>query len=109
VSAFSEAQKLYESKELGHIIATCANDGFIYAEPDVFVCAYPIYSNDIETQYDLELDRKDTWFIFIASGDLTEAFNVIPKKDYIAFERFDGKVRIYEFERFRRIYGKRNG
>lgn len=108
MSAFREAQELYESNELGHVIATCANNGFIYAEPDSFVCAYPIFSSDIETQSELELDKKDTWFIFIASGDLTKAFGIIPKMEYIAFERFDGKMRIYDFERMRRLYGRKH-
>lgn len=106
MSAFSEAQKLYDPKELGAIIAHCSNYGFVYSEPDVFVCAYLVYSDNIETQSKLELDKCDTWFIFIASGDLEKAFDVIPKKDYIAFERFDNKLRVYDFERLRRRYGK---
>lgn len=105
MSAFAEAQKLYKPKELGQIIAECAKFGFVYSDPETFICAYPVHSNDTETRYKIELDKCDAWFIFIASGDLKKAFDVIPQKKHIAFERFDGKVRTYEFDRFRRIHG----
>jgi hypothetical protein len=103
MSAFSDAQKLFDPKELGRIIALCADKGIVYSDSAVFFCAYPMFSGDIETQYKLELDIEDTWFIFIASGELSKAFDVIPKKEYISFERFDGNLRVYKFDRLRRL------
>jgi hypothetical protein len=106
VSAFSDVQNLYDKQQLGEIIALCSDCGFVYAEHDTFVCAYPVFrrniNNIIEIKYKKELDKTDTWFIFIASGDLKKAYNMIPKKKYVAFERFDGKLRVFDFEKLRR-------
>lgn len=96
MSAFSEASKLYDPKVLGNIIATCATNGFIYAEEDVFVCA-------IETKSSLEVDTKDTWHVCIASGNVGKALKAAPVKRYLSFERFDDKVRLYSFSRIRRL------
>lgn len=108
MSAFSEAQKLYDPKELGKIIATCAANGVVYSDPDLFLCAYPVFSDDIETQSKLELDKTDTWFIFIASGDIARCFNVLPEKEYIAFERYEsGNIKLFGFDRIRRLLNVR--
>ena len=71
------------------------------------MCAVPIsrrnLNSDNEIQSKLELDEHDTWFIYVASGNLKKAFSKIPKLKYIAFERFDDRIRVYDFERLRRL------
>jgi hypothetical protein len=107
MSAYTDAAGLYDPKDLGTIIAICANDGFVYSTPTCFLCAYPVFrqnlNNHIETESKLELDNADTWFVYIASGCLKEAFEHIQRKKYVAFERFDGKLRVLDFDRFRRL------
>jgi hypothetical protein len=49
------------------------------------------------------IDIADTWYIYLASGDISRAFDYGKKLPYIAFRRFDEKFRIMEYERARRL------
>lgn len=113
MSAFSEAQKLYDGDELLKIMAYCAHNGIVYADGDCFVCAYPTHSAlieteskyVIETEYKKGVDNPDTWYVYIASGNIKELISVAEPLKYIAYTRFDGKFRIIELEKLiRRIH-----
>lgn len=111
MSAFSKAQNLYDGDDLQRIMSFCAHHGFVYADKDVFLCAYPVDSSTIETESQQpieieskkELDKADCWYVYIASGNLKLAFSVIRKLKYVAYRRMDDKFRIIEFERLRRL------
>jgi hypothetical protein len=103
MSAFSEAKKLYDGMDLEQIMAFCAHHGVVFADKEVFLCAYPTNSKLIETEYKKGVDKADTWYVYIAAGNLKKAFEVIRPLKYVAFRRFDKRFRIYEFERMRRL------
>jgi hypothetical protein len=104
MTAYEKAFELLGAEEMGRVIAVCASIGFVYAEKDVFVCAIPVSSSDlIDTESKYKLDRNDTWYVYIASGCLKKAFDKIPRLEYVAFERFDSKLRVYDFDRLRRL------
>ena len=108
MTAYEKAYELCGPAKLGEYIAICAINGFVYAEEDVFVCAIPASSSRlIDTESKYKLDKNDTWFVYIASGCLKKAFEKIPRLEYVAFERFDSKLRIYKFERLRNYYGRK--
>ena len=103
MSAFSEAQKLYEGEDLCEIMCYCANNGVVYCDEEVFLCAYPTCRNRlIETQSKKELDKADTWYVYIASGNLKKAFEVIRPLKYVAYRRMDDKFRVIEFDKMQR-------
>lgn len=93
---YSEASRLYPTGELDEVVLSCLSvGGVVHCDSECFFCA-------IETESKKGLDFPDTWLICIAAGDTRAAFSHIEPRDYIAFERFDGRLRIYEWERFRR-------
>lgn len=112
MSAFSEAQKLYDGAELQEIIAFCAHNGVVIADGDVFLCAYITSSELIETQSQQRneikskkgIDKADTWYVYVASGNLKRAFEMIKPVEFVAYERFDGECRLLNFERMRRLF-----
>lgn len=96
--------KYYTADELRDIIMYCvANQGVVHVDNDCFFCAYPTSRGLIEIEYKKELDKPDTWYVYIASGNLKKAFAHIKPKQYLAFRRFDDRFRIYDFEKFRRL------
>jgi len=113
VNAYKIAQEFYEEGELEKVMALCAEIGVVHSEKDCFFCAYPTFSYYIKTKSKyaneikskIKLDKPDTWFVYITAGNLERAFQVIKPKKFVAFERFDGQLRIYDFERMRRLYG----
>jgi hypothetical protein len=103
MSAFSEAQKLYDGADLTKIMAFCAHNGVVFADEEVFLCAYPTKSSNIGNKSKKEVDKADTWYVYIASGNLKKAFEVIRPLKYVYYERFDDKPRLFQFERMRRL------
>ena len=107
MSPFAQVCELYEPETLGHILSMCANVGVVHADSDCFFCAYPVIRRNLNSVIEIEskkdIDKSDTWFIHIASGDIKKAFKHIPEKKYIAFERFDDRERVYDFDRLRRL------
>ena len=111
MSAFSEAQKLYDGDDLLNIMAYCAHNGIVYADGECFLCAYPTHSSlieteskyHIETKYKKGVDNPDTWYVYIASGNLNKAFNVVRPLKYIAYRRMDKRFRLLDLERVRRL------
>jgi len=110
MSAFLEAYKSYDPSVMVDIILMCSQYGFVLSEPGTFVCAYPVMRQDLNTDIEIQskkgLDECDTWFVYIASGNMKTAIKKLPEREYIAFERFDNKTRVYRFDRIRRLYGK---
>jgi hypothetical protein len=105
MNAFLKAFDNYEAGSMWSIFYRCASHGFVYSDCDAFLCAIPIMrqnlNNDNEIESKLDLDKCDTWFVYIASGNLNKLFGVIPKKKYVAYERFDGKIRVFDFDKLR--------
>lgn len=103
---YLEAREMCDAAQ---IMQFCAEHGFVHADIDCFVCAYPTRRELIDTKSKIVLDKPDCWYVYIAAGNLEKAFRVIEPKEFLAFERFDGRVRVYEFERFRRKLWAANG
>ena len=111
MSVFSDAQDLYDGCELLEIMAFCAHYGVVYADNECFFCAYPTHSSliEIESKYVNEIkyqkgvDNTDTWYVYIASGNLKRAFEKIVPLKYVAYRRMDEKFRLIEFDRMRRL------
>ena len=102
--AYDMALSRYDDElDLSFILAKCARTGWIHVDKDVLVAACPCSRAYVTTGCEDALDIDDSWYIYIASGNLSKAFDIIPKKEWIVFERFDGKIRSYNFERMRRL------
>jgi hypothetical protein len=105
MSAFAEAQKLYDGCDLQQIMSYCAHNGVVYADNELFLCAYPTCrASLIETQSKKELDKADTWYVYIASGNLKKAFEVIRPLKYVAYRRMDDRFRVIEFDKMQRRF-----
>ena len=108
ISSYSIAREMYGDGELEEVMAFCAHNGFVYADKEVFLCAYPTSSELINNECKKDVDKADTWYVYVASGNLKRAFEVIKPLEFICYERFDGKFRLIRFDKFRRVlYGKR--
>jgi hypothetical protein len=110
--AYDLALEMYDEEFLLEILAHCSRVGGVYIDNDELICGYPTNSSYIETKSKKGLDIADTWFIYIAVGNVAKAYKVFDSKPYIAFERFDGNIRLLEFERVRRLidgYTRRTG
>jgi len=78
----------------------------IYADHQVFVCGYKIYSTSILKKSEKELDKPDTWFIYLLAGNPKRCFDLDKTLTYVCFERFDGNYRLIKTEKLKRRYGK---
>ena len=81
------------------------HNGFFNQDELVSVFAFQINKSDFERGIRKILDNGDTWLIFIAQGDLRHGFTVLPKKEYIAWERNGRNGRLVTTEKFRGILG----
>ena len=102
-SSYSRVRELYGEGELEAVMAFCAHNGFVYADEEVFLCAYPTSSALIDNKYKKDVDITDTWYVYVASGNLKRAFQVIKPLEFIAYRRMDDKFRLLNFERARRL------
>ena len=75
-------------------------DGWVYSGDDCFVMASVESSKDLTRQnLNKALDR-DTWFIYVYTGNLRRVLDLIPfEKRYVAFRRNDGEDKIYSMKR----------
>lgn len=90
--------------DMAAVMAYCAqNGGVVHVDSECLFCAYPTSKLAVETQSQKGLDKSDAWYVYMASGNLKKAFGHIKPKQWLVFERFDGKFRIYDWERFRRL------
>lgn len=103
MSPFEQAARRYDGADIIGIVAFCARNGIVHCDKDVFFCAYPTVSGDDARKLEKSVDISDTWYVYIASGSIKKAFLYIEPKKFIAFSRFDNKVRLIGFERLRRL------
>lgn len=102
--AYELALEMYETEEaLQRVIMKCAKVGGVYIDNDCFICGYPTHSSLIEIESKKALDKPDTWFIYIAVGNMKKAYSMFERKEFICFERFDKKYRLYDFDKVRRL------
>lgn len=106
MSPYYEARKLYKRGELDALIKFCASNGIVHADAEYFICAYPTHHLLLQQNLNNNLDKADTWVVCIAAGNAIKAFDLGQPLQYIAWQRFDKRFRIMEFDRFRRLYGK---
>ena len=81
------------------MVMWCLNNGFVHSNDDFFVAGYMTMSQKCNKS----LDTNDCIHVCIAAGDMKAAFEIVPKMDFIRFQRQDGNVREYSYERFRRL------
>jgi len=110
MNAYLEAKKLYTKEEFAATVDYCGTHGAIVCDADVFICAYQTDHRLIVDGLDINeikskkrIDKADTWFVLIASGNLVKGFGFFRPLTFLAYERMDGKKRIYEYERYRRL------
>ena len=85
------------------IMDFCFSHGIVCSTKSFFLCAYPTNHTLIETKSKKVLDKPDTYFVCICTGNMKKAIDFVEPKNFIAFERFDGDFRLYDFDRFRRL------
>jgi len=111
LTPFSEAMKHFDEDTFYTNIVQAAGIGFLHSDSDCFVAAELVHHSiiKIKSKYgikiksQLELDKPDTWLIYMVAGDIKYAFNIIKPAKYLAFERLDDKLRLYDFSRVRRL------
>ena len=107
-------EKGFSVEDFYDMVHFCLRTGFVYKDEECFLCARPVFSKEVkaldeegyvsnERKANLELDKCDTWFVYMATGNMSKAFDVIPPLEFVAFERFDCKYRLYNFKRMRRL------
>lgn len=102
--AYSVAREMYAEGELEKVVAFCMEHGVVYSEDDLFICAYPTHSSFIDKRkVKINLDIADTWYVYIATGSVKRAFEIIRPMKFISYERFDNNFRLIEFNRMRRL------
>ena len=101
--AYNLAKELYDDGELEEIIQFCMENGVVYSEDDLFLCAYPTSSGHITRNPEINLDIADTWYVYIATGNIKRVFEIAKPLKYVSFERFDKTLRLIEFKKVRRI------
>jgi hypothetical protein len=101
-SSYNLALDIYGDGELERIVAYCATHGVVHADNEVFFCAYPCNKCNIGGGNYKSVDKADTWYVYIAAGNLKRGFQYLQPLPFIAFRRMDEKFRIYEFEKLRR-------
>ena len=89
--------------DLYNIMDYCFNHGIVCSNKHFFLCAYPTNHTHIETKSKLVLDKPDTYLICMCAGNMKKAIDFLEPKNFIAFERFDGEIRLHDFDRFRRL------
>lgn len=106
MSPYERARELYKDdlETFYEIIDKCGQYGAFHSDENCFVCAYQTYSESIKNKTQKRLDTLDTWYIYILAGDPKRAFGYTDKKmKYIAYERFDGNVRLIESDKIENL------
>jgi hypothetical protein len=111
MSPFEFALEHYSEDEIAWIMLHCLkNNGVVFCESDVFLCAFPTHSSLIKDKLHKCLDKADTWYVYIAAGNIKRVLEVAKPMKFLAYERFDKRIRIFDYEKYRRRYGiRRNG
>ena len=108
---FTEAIRHYDEEEFLENILWFAANGFVHSDADCFMAGRLVHHSRIETEskYLIDtkstegLDKPDTWLVYVVSGNINRAFELVKPAKYLAFERFDNKLRLYSFKHIRRL------
>ena len=105
MTPFESFLDFYKYEDALSVLEDCSH---IYCDNDVFVCGYITNSRSIGKKTNISLDIGDTWYVVFAAGNITKLYDHFEKLPYICFYRHlkDKKLRILDYKRFRRIYGK---
>lgn len=108
MTAYQRARAKYDDElDLAFLIAKCARIGIVHFDEECALVAIPIDSsfmdNDDVDESLKVLDNADAWYVYICAGSMKKAFDLVPYKPFVIYERFDGKFRKYSFERMRRL------
>jgi hypothetical protein len=107
LTPYEKAKSLYDNPDDFYaVIEACGKHGVVHSDDEVFVCAYKIYSTSILKKSEKELDKPDTWFIYLLAGNPKRCFDLDKTLTYVCFERFDGNYRLIKTEKLKRRYGK---
>lgn len=105
MNPYKAALNMYDTEEeLSAVVTYCMEHGEVHSDSDCFICGYTTNSSLLGHNSNKSIDIADTWFIYIAIGNLKRIFDTAQKLKYVAYERNDGKFRVIETERFARLY-----
>ena len=97
-SWFNEAVAMYggNREEVMAVLSHCLECGEVHCDGQGFIAAYKTHSPK-------SVDKPDTWFIYIAVGNIKRVWDSVEKLDFVAYERNDERVRFIPMKRFARI------
>jgi len=97
-SWYDEVVAMYGGDEeaVAAVVRDCLERGEVHCDANGFIAGY-------KTRSPKSVDKSDTWFIYIAVGNLKRIFNSSERMAYVAYERNDGKLRYVPMDRFERI------
>tara|TARA_R100001086_G_scaffold248735_1_gene186402 strand:+ start:1823 stop:2167 length:345 start_codon:yes stop_codon:yes gene_type:complete len=104
---YERAKKLLPTEEeFFKILDYCGKHGVIVSNEKVFACGYKTHTDVIKTAYSKKyVDKLNCWFIYLLAGHPKDIFSmagtIFDPMEYICFERFDDKYRIYEYEKIK--------
>lgn len=102
---YDRAKLLYDDPaDFYTVIDYCGTYGTIISNEDVFACGYKIHSDYILKKSYNNLDKPNTWFIYLLAGNPKSLFSLVEPAKFICFERFDKNYRLIEFDKIKRRY-----
>ena len=102
---YDRAKLLYDDpKDFYTVVDYCGTYGTIISNEDVFACGYKIHSDYILKKSYNNLDKPDTWYIYLLAGNPKSLFSLVEPAKFIRFERFDKNYRLIEFDKIKRRY-----
>jgi|TARA_R100000482_G_scaffold124092_2_gene75780 hypothetical protein len=107
ITPYLTASKLIQCKsEFLDILDYCGRHGVIISTDKVFACGYPTHSECLNDSCSLIVDKPNCWYVHLLAGDPKYIFDMVKPLEYVCFERFDNKYRLYKFSKLKRRYGK---
>ena len=107
------AREWYDDvKEFNEVVDYCLFNGGVHSDRKGFVCCYKCDHRLIENPQTAKkgLDKADTWFVVILAGSIEKILELdLDGMEYVAWKRFDGKVRLFKTDKVKRRFqhGKR--
>tara|TARA_R110000796_G_scaffold252537_2_gene387458 strand:+ start:4588 stop:4932 length:345 start_codon:yes stop_codon:yes gene_type:complete len=110
MTPFARAEKTAQQHPSGdnflHDLLYHFEHGIVYSTPTAFVMGRAVKWDSPEIlnlEYEFLPDEVDTWFVWLAAGDMSEFFSACAfPMDYVAFER-NGKIRRWPIARFQKL------
>mgnify|MGYP003111892269 CR=1 FL=1 len=100
--------KNHYGKDFEELFKYYLENGIVYIDNQTFIMAMYHNKDILLGRKKLnKLDKCDCYFVHYFYGNLKRLFEVMPiKLEYAVFERFNGKLKVYNLERIRgKIYG----